>query len=257
MPTYFTDKTFKFQRALAKNNTREWFAEHKDDYEEYLRQPFLRLITDLQAPLATISTHFRADPKPAGGSLFRIHRDTRFSNDKTPYKAWAGARFFHERIKVAPSDAAHGRANVTGGRMPEATATLQRHGTAIEAPSFYLHIHPGDCFLGGGLWHPEPATQRRIRDFIVENPASWKQAVRTPAFRRKYDMHAESLTRPPRGYPADHELIDDLKRKNFVAMAPLDNATVTGPRLLKVVTDGLRGCAPLIDYLCAALDLEF
>jgi len=240
MPTYFTANTFKFQRALAKNNTREWFAAHKADYEEHLKQPFLRLITDLQVPLAKISTHFRADPKPVGGSLFRIYRDTRFANDKTPYKAWAGARFYHERTKIASPD-----------------ATLQRPGTAIDAPSFYLHIQPGNCFVGGGLWHPETATQRRIRDFIVENPESWKKATRAPAFLRKFDMHDESLSRPPRGYPADHELIDDLKRKNYVAMATLDDATVTGPQLLKSVGDGLRGCAPLIDYLCAALDLEF
>ncbi|HEV2607881.1 MAG TPA: DUF2461 domain-containing protein [Xanthomonadaceae bacterium] len=240
MPTYFTAKTFRFQRALVKNNSREWFTAHKADYEEHLKQPFLRLITDLQAPLAKISTHFRADPKPTGGSLFRIYRDTRFANDKTPYKAWAGARFFHERVKVANVD-----------------ATLQRPGTAIEAPSFYLHIQPGNCFVGGGLWHPEPATQRRIRDFIVENPESWKRATRAPAFRRKFDMHDESLSRPPRGYPANHELIDDLKRKNHVAMTTLDDATVTGSQLLKAVGDGLRGCAPLIDYLCAALDLEF
>jgi uncharacterized protein (TIGR02453 family) len=240
MPTYFTDKIFRFQKALAKNNTREWFTAHKADYEEHLRQPFLRLITDLQAPLATISTHFRADPKPMGGSLFRIYRDTRFANDKTPYKTWSGARFFHERTKIANAD-----------------ATLQRPGQAIEAPSFYVHIAPGDCFTGGGLWHPEPVTQRRLRDFIVENPESWKKATRSPAFRRKYTLHDESLARAPRGYPADHELIEDLKRKNYVAMAPLDDATLTGPRLLKAVADGLRGCSPLVDYLCAALDLEF
>lgn len=240
MPTYFTDKTFRFQRALAKNNNRAWFAEHKTEYEQHVRQPFLRLIGDLQGPLATISTHFRADPKPVGGSLFRIHRDTRFANDKTPYKTWAGARFYHERIKVAATE-----------------ATLQRHGPGIEAPSFYLHIAPGDCFLGGGIWHPEATTQRRIRDFIVENPESWKKAVRSPAFRRKYELHDESLARTPRGYPADHELIDDLKRKNFVAMMALDDDAITGSRLLKTVEAGLRGCTPLVDYLCAALDLEF
>lgn len=240
MPTYFTARTFKFQRALAKNNTRDWFAAHKADYEEHLKQPFLRLITDLQEPLRKISPHYRADPKPVGGSLFRIHRDTRFANDKTPYKAWAGARFFHERIKIAND-----------------TATLQRPGAAIEAPSFYLHIQPGNCFIGGGLWHPETATQRRIRDFIVANPESWKAAVHKPAFLRKFTLNDETLTRVPRGYPADHELIDDLKRKNFVAIAPIDDDVVTGTQLLKSVTTGLAGCAPLIDYLCAALDLEF
>lgn len=240
MTTYFTAKTFKFQRALAKNNARAWFMDHKAEYEEHLKQPFLRLIADLQAPLTAISPHYRADPKAVGGSLFRIHRDARFSKDKTPYKIWSGARFFHERIKTAATD-----------------ATLQRHGAAIEAPSFYLHIQPGNCFVGGGLWHPETATQRRIRDFIVENPESWKAAVHKPAFRKRFALNDEMLTRPPRGYPADHALIDDLKRKNYVAIAKLKDDIVTGPQLLKSVNDGLRGSALLIDYLCAALDLEF
>ena len=240
MTTYFTDRTFRFQRALARNNTRDWFTAHKADYEEHLRQPFLRLIADLQEPLRAISAHYRADPKPVGGSLFRIHRDTRFANDKTPYKAWAGARFFHERTRIATD-----------------TAMLQRPGAGVEAPSFYLHVQPGHCFVGGGLWHPEPATQRRIRDFIVGNPGSWKAAVRRPAFQRKYSMDGDALVRAPRGYPPDHELIDDLKRKDFVATTPIDDATATGPALRKAVVAGIAGCAPLIDYLCAALDLEF
>ena len=225
--TYFTNKTFKFQRALARNNNREWFHEHKAEYEADLRQPFLRLIADLQPALLEVSEHFRADPKSVGGSLFRIHRDTRFSNDKTPYKAWAGARFFHARSKQ------------------------------VEAPSYYLHIQPGNCFVGAGLWHPQPDTQRKIRQFIFDNPGNWKAAVHKPAFRKKFDMDGESLVRAPSGFPADHELIDDLKRKNFVAMTKLDDETVLGPRLRKTVGDQFKSLAPLVDYLCAALDLEF
>jgi uncharacterized protein (TIGR02453 family) len=227
MPTYFTDKTFKFQRALARNNNRDWFQAHKDDYQSALRDPFLRLIADLKPVLREVSEHYRADPKPVGGSLFRIHRDTRFSNDKTPYKAWAGARFFHARNKQ------------------------------VEAPSFYLHIQPGHCFVGAGLWHPQPDTQRKIRQFIFDNPGNWKAAVHSPAFRKKFDMDGESLVRVPAGFPADHELIADLKRKDFVATAMLDDATVLGPRLAKVVGDQFKALAPLVDYLCAALDLEF
>jgi uncharacterized protein (TIGR02453 family) len=224
---YFSEKTFKFQRALARNNNREWFNAHKTEYEEHLKQPFLHLIGDLQPAIAAISEHYRADPRPSGGSLFRVYRDTRFANDKTPYKPWAGARFFHERSKQ------------------------------VESPSFYLHIQPGNCFVGAGLWHPEPETQRRLRAFLFENPGSWKAAVQAPAFRRKFTMDGESLVRPPRGYPPDHELIEDLKRKNFVAMRALDDAQVTGPRLLKIVGDNFAGMAPLVDYLCAGLDLEF
>jgi uncharacterized protein (TIGR02453 family) len=227
MSTYFSEKTFRFLRALKRHNERAWFADHKADYEEHLREPFLRLIADLQPDLAKISPHYRADPRANGGSLFRIYRDTRFANDKTPYKTWSGARFFHERSKQVP------------------------------APSFYLHVEPGGCFIGAGLWHPEPETQRRIRGFMLDNPGGWKAAVHAPAFRRRFELTGEALVRPPRGYPADHELIDDLKRKDFVAGAALDDATVLGPRLRQAVAGGFAGLAPLVDYLCAALDLEF
>jgi uncharacterized protein (TIGR02453 family) len=224
---YFSPKTFRFLRALSRNNSREWFHAHREDYEAHLRQPFLRLITDLQPDLRQVSEHYRADPRGVGGSLFRIHRDTRFSNDKTPYKTWSGARFFHERSKQVPS------------------------------PSFYLHVQPGACFVGAGLWHPEPETQRRIRQFIFDNPGGWKAAVQSPAFKRKYDMDGESLVRPPRGYPADHELIADLKRKDFVATAAIDDEVVLGTGLRRSVAAHLAGLAPMVDYLCASLDLEF
>ena len=224
---YFTEKTFKFLRALARNNSREWFHEHKSDYEQHLRGPFLQLITDLQPGLLGVSEHYRADPKGVGGSLFRIHRDTRFSKDKTPYKTWSGARFFHVRHKQ------------------------------VEAPSFYLHVQPGNCFVGAGLWHPQPESQRKIRQFIYDNPGAWKAAVHSAAFKRKFNMAGESLVRPPRGFPADHELIEDFKRKDFVATMALDDALVLGPTLRKSVAAQIALLAPLVDYLCAALDLEF
>jgi uncharacterized protein (TIGR02453 family) len=227
MPSYLTDKSFRFLRALARNNSREWFNAHRADYEAHLRQPMLKLIGDLQPDLNTVSTHYRADPRPVGGSLFRIHRDTRFANDKTPYKTWSGARFYHGR------------------------------GREVPAPSFYLHVQPGHCFIGAGLWHPEPDTQRRIRQFIHDNPGGWKAAAHAPAFRKRFDMDGETLVRAPRGFPPDHELIEDLKRKNFVAMAPLDDALVLGPRLRSTIGERFVQLSPFVDYLCAALDLEF
>lgn len=227
MSGYFSEKTLAFLRALARNNSREWFQAHKADYERELKQPFLRLIGDLQAPLREISPHYRADPRAQGGSLFRIYRDTRFANDKTPYKTWSGARFFHERSKQVP------------------------------APSFYLHIQPGGCFIGAGIWHPEPPVQRRIREFIDNNPGSWKQATQSAGFRQRFALGGESLVRPPRGYPADHALIDDLKRKDFVAGADLSDDQVLSAALADTVIEGFQGLAPLVDYLCAALDLDF
>ncbi|KAA2286102.1 DUF2461 domain-containing protein [Arenimonas fontis] len=227
MSRYFTDKTFLFLRKLARNNNKAWFERHRRDYDEHLKQPFLRLIADLQPDLAAISPHYRADPRGNGGSLFRIHRDTRWSADKTPYKTWGGARFFHERRRE------------------------------VASPSFYLHIQPGNSFLGAGIWHPEPEVQRRLRVFIADNPAGWRAAVHSPSFRRRYEMWGDSLLRPPRGFPADHPLIEDIKRKDFTAGMALDDGTVLGPRLRQAVARGFSGLAPLVDYLCAALDLEF
>lgn len=192
-----------------------------------MRAPFLRLIGDLAGPLAAISPHFRADPKPVGGSMFRIQRDTRFSGNKAPYKTWAGARFAHVR------------------------------GREVPAPVFYLHLQPGNSFLGGGIWHPEPAVQRRIREFIVDNPQAWKDAVHSRAFRRSFALGGDTLVRPPRGFEADHPLIVDLKRKDFVASRTLSDEQVVGPRLAATVAGGFAGVAPLVDYLCAALDVEF
>ena len=167
---YFDPAGFRFLRDLAKNNNREWFNARKPRYQEKLRDPFLQLIADLAAPLAKISPHFRADPRPSGGSMFRIYRDTRFANDKSPYKTWLGARMFHERARQ------------------------------VHAPLFYVHIQPGRCFAGGGLWHPEGRDLKRIRDFLVDNPASWKKATRSKRFRERFGLGGESLVRPPGGY---------------------------------------------------------
>jgi uncharacterized protein (TIGR02453 family) len=224
---YFDAAGLKFLRDLARNNNRDWFNARKPRYEATLRDPFLRLIGDLAEPLAKISPHFRADPRPVGGSMFRIYRDTRFANDKSPYKTWLGARLFHERARQ------------------------------VHAPLFYVHIQPGRCFAGGGLWHPESADVKRIRDFLVDNPATWKKAVHSKRFRERFELAGESLSRPPAGYDPKHELIEDIKRKDFVASIEFTDADATSPKLKALLLDAFKGVAPMVDYLCAALDLEF
>jgi uncharacterized protein (TIGR02453 family) len=228
MTTYFSDKSFKFLRSLARHNERAWFLAHKAEYETAVREPFLRLLGDLQPALATISGHYRSEPKTVGGSLFRIHRDTRYSSDKTPYKDWQGARLFHERSRQ------------------------------VEAPSFYIHLQPGESFVAGGIWHPSTQALRRIRQFIVDNPGGWNNAAHAPAFRRRFDLESdEMLVRNPPGFPADFRFLDDLRHKNFVAVRGLDDAAMAGPRLRTTLEKDLRALAPFVDYLCAALDLEF
>lgn len=224
---YFSPATFRFLSALARHNDRAWFKSHQADYESHVRAPFLQLIADLQPAIARISPHFRADPRKVGGSLFRVQRDTRFSRNKEPYKPYAGARIFHERAR------------------------------AIAAPSFYLHIAPGDCFIGAGLWHPENHTLRNIRNFIVDNPAAWKRAAHRRALRNHYEFRGESLVRAPQGFPPDHPLLEDLKRKSYAAGAGFDDALACSPKLLPFVVTHFKRLAPLVDYLCAAQNLEF
>lgn len=228
MTNYFSAASFTFLRNLARHNDKAWFNDHRAQYEDHVRQPFLRLITDLQPALTEISEHYRADPRGQGGSLFRIFRDARFSNDKSPYKTWQGARLFHARRREVP------------------------------APSFYIHLQPGNSFVGAGIWHPEPEAQRRIRQFVFDNPGSWKAAAHAPALRRRFEFgDDEKMVRAPRGFPADFEFIDDLKQRNWFLWRMLDDATMTGPRLRSTLEKDLAAVAPFVDYLCAALDLEF
>lgn len=228
MSQYFSDASFKFLRGLASHNEKPWFAAHKHEYEEHVRQPFLRLIADLQPDLAQVSERYRADPRTVGGSLYRIYRDSRFSSDKSPYKPWQGARLYHERRKQVP------------------------------APSFYIHLQPGASFIGAGLWGQSPEVQRRVRQFIFDNPGSWKAAAHAPALRKRFGFdESDKLVRTPHGFPPDFEFIDDLKHRNWVLLRPVHDAGMTSPRLRQAIAGDLAALGPFVDYLCAALDLEF
>lgn len=228
MSHYFTRESLDFLARLAANNRSEWFNAHKHEYESHVRGPFQRLLLDLQPILAGISPHFRAEPKAVGGSLFRIRRDTRYASDKSPYKPWQGARLYHARHRQVP------------------------------APAFYLHLQPGASFVAAGLWHPETSVLRQVRQFIFENPDSWMRSAHSPALHPGFALESEEmLKRPPAGFPADFAHIDDLRHRNFVLSRPLRDAEMTGKGLLPMLQKDLAQLAPFVDYLCAALDLDF
>ena len=158
---HFTPALFAFLRDLKANNDREWFNENRERYLADLRDPCLRFIADFGAPLMAVSPHFRADPRPSGGSLFRIHRDIRFSKDKSPFKTAAGLHFRHE------------------------------NGRDAHTPGFYLHLEPGGCFMGVGLWRPDTATLRLVRERLVADPQAWEGAVGARAFRSVFAVSGE------------------------------------------------------------------
>jgi len=224
---YFTAETFAFLATLTENNTREWFKAHQDEYEKCIRTPAMQLIGDMAGELPAISPYFTAQPKKVGGSLMRVQRDTRFSRDKSPYKTNIGIQFRHER------------------------------GKDIHAPGFYLHVAEEECFLGVGLWHPDTKTLAKIREALAERSAAWLAARDDKDFRRHFTLTGDSLVNPPRGFTRDHPLIEDLRRKDFIALAPLTPEQVTGVTLLPLMIERFDQAAPFMRFLCQALDLQF
>ena len=217
---YFTPDLFRFLRDLADNNDRAWFKANQDRYERSVRQPALDFITDFAEPLAAISPHLDADSRTVGGSLFRIQRDTRFAKDKTPYKLNSGMQFRHERAKD-------------------------------------IHLEPGRCFFGAGAYRPETAAAYAIRHHIVAEPGAWTGATRGRAFTERFELSGDSLKRPPKGFDPDHHLIEDLKRKDFIATTSLTQAQVTSGDFFDLVADLCRVTAPTMSFLCGAMGAEF
>ena len=214
-----TTALFDFLRDLRENNDREWFQANKGRYLAEVRDPMLDFIGAFAAPLAEISPHFVADPRPNGGSLFRIYRDTRFSRDKTPYKTNAGAHFRHAAGKDA------------------------------HAPGFYLHLEPGMCFAGCGVWRPDGPTVTKIREAIDVERDAWTRVTTARAFTETFELSGDSLKRPPRGYEADHPLVEDLKRKDFIALMSFSEAEVVKSDFLDWFAGIARRGAPLVEFL--------
>ncbi len=224
---YFSPALFRFLKDLTANNRREWFQENKSRYEEDLKVPALRFVVDFSPHLRRISPHFRADPRPSGGSLFRIYRDVRFSRDKSPYKTHAGLHFRHEAGKDAYT------------------------------PGFYLHLEPRKSFLGMGLWHPDNPTLKKIRDRIVSDPAAWKKAVGGKNFTEHFKVTGESLKRPPRGFDPEHPLIEVLKLKDFTCFAPLSQKQVTSVGFMDEFAALCKTGSPLVKFICEALGQQY
>lgn len=217
---FFNPELFDFLRQLKRHNNRDWFARNKARYEKVLRDPSLMFINSFGPHLHKLSSHFVADPRPARGSLFRIYRDTRFSPDKQPFKTHVGMRFYHASGKDA------------------------------HAPVFYLHLEPGNCFAGAGVWHPDNIAVTKIRMAIIAEPRQWAKA------REKLELEGDSLMRPPRGFDANHPFIQDIKRKNFVASVVLTEAQVCGSRFIRDFAAACRTMLPLVEFTTRALGLQ-
>jgi len=227
---HFTPALFTFLKELDANNEKTWWEANKDRYHEVVRDPALDFITDFGTRLEKISPHFVADSRTVGGSLMRPYRDTRFSPDKTPYKTNVGIQFRHEA------------------------------GKDIHAPGYYLHLAAGSCFAGVGLWHPETAVARELRQAIHDDVDGWAAATKTKQFTNTWSTTPdddEMLKRVPPGLDPAHPYADDLRMKSFMAGATLTQGQVTTAGFDQDLASMFTRASRFTGFLCDALGLPF
>jgi uncharacterized protein (TIGR02453 family) len=187
----------------------------------------LHFIQSMQDPLEKIAPHFTAIPKRMGGSLMRVYRDTRFSKNKTPYKTNIGIQFRHERAKD------------------------------VHSPGFYVHIDPEGVFIGAGMWRPEPAALANIRERISDRQKEWVAVSTDKKFRRHFNLGGQTLSRPPRGYAKDHPMIEDLKRKDFIAIKNMEISDATDPKFQQKVETAFKAASDYMQFLCKAVGVQY
>jgi uncharacterized protein (TIGR02453 family) len=214
---YFRPEALKFLRNLARHNDREWFTPRKTEFEELLRQPMLaavRKITDAMLDFA--SDHVR----PAEKSLFRIYRDTRFSNDKRPYKTHVAAWWSHQGM---------GKTSGAG---------------------YYFHVSPKELVIAAGAYMPEKEQLAAIRYWLLDNHTEFRKLLARPAMRKAFtEFEGNALTRPPKGFPADHPALDLIRHRQWGLSATLTPETALDPKLAAIVIKHFKLAAPVVDAL--------
>jgi len=228
--SYFTPAVFTFLKEVDQNNNKPWWDENKDRYIRVIKDPAKEFIVDFEPRLHVLSDHFVADTRTNGGSLMRPYRDTRFSKDKTPYKTNVGIQFRHEI------------------------------GKDVHAPGFYVHIEPGACFAGIGMWKPHTKVARQIREAIYDDPAGWKKATKFKSFTNVWDLDdgdADRLKKVPKEFDPEFPYADDLRLRSFIAGHKLSQKMVASPELDVELAKVFKAGADLNAFLCKAIGLPY
>lgn len=214
---YFTQESLRFLRGLRRNNRREWFESHREIFERAVKTPMLALIERLTLGMADYSPeHVR----PAAKSLFRIYRDTRFSADKSPYKTHLGAWWSHNRM-VKTSGA-----------------------------GFYTHLGGAEFVIAAGAYMPEKEQTLAIRRHLLDRHAEWRRLIEDKKLRRVFSVHDPmALTRPPKGFPAEHPAIEWIKWRQWGVTVHLPADFALRPSLAEEIEKRFRLAAPLVRFL--------
>jgi uncharacterized protein (TIGR02453 family) len=224
----FRPAAFGFLRDLARNNRREWFEGHRETYETELQRPLAALLDEIDVRLASLAPELAADSRR---SIFRIHRDIRFSKDKSPYKTHIAFWVSHRALGNSGGAAVHGGAGL------------------------YFHLEPNASIVAGGMWMPPTPALARIRAALAADLAGFESARR--AFRRQFgELSEESvLKRPPRGYDADHPAARWLRYRSFTVSAPISVAELRRSDLPDRLARAYKPVVPLVRWLNSALGL--
>ncbi len=211
--------TLKFLAQLKKHNNKPWFDAHRMQYEaaKINFSNFIQLVID--GMQKTDTTLAGITPKDC---LFRINRDIRFSKDKTPYKTAMGA-------------------------------SIKRGGRKSAFAGYYFHLEPGNSFIGGGLWLPEAAALKNMRQEIDYNQKEFEAIRKEKSFKKTYgDLYKgadQSLTNVPKGYEKDNAAADYLKLKSFIAETKLTDEELLKPALYKKTVAAFEALQPFLNFI--------
>ena len=217
----FSPTALTFLADLRKHNNRRWFQARKHIYEQCVKAPMVEVILRIGEAFPRFAPEMVADPKI---SLYRIYRDTRFSPDKSPYKTHAAAVF---PVRGLPKNS---------------------------GPGLYFHISPEEVLMGGGIYMPEPASLRAVRERIAASPREFISIVESPRFRKAFgELEGEQLKTIPKGFSADQPGAKYLRYKQFLFGKVFSPTLATSPRFLPTLLDCFEEGMPLIRFLAAAI----
>ena len=214
---YFRPEALTFLRNLARHNDREWFQPRKAVFDAELKEPMLAVIRKITEGMLDFAPQFVRPPEKC---LFRIYRDTRFSNNKLPYKTHVAAWWSHQGL------------DKTSGA------------------GFYFHISAKEVIIAAGAYMPEKDQLAAIRHWLLDNHVAFRKLLQKPAVKKAFtEFEGAALTRPPKGFPAEHPAMDLIKCKQWGISATLPAAAALKSDLAATVIRHFKLAAPIVDAL--------
>ena len=216
-PAHLRPEGLAFLRGLARNNDREWFTPRKAVFEAELKEPMLAIIRKVTEAMTTFAPSF---VRPAEKSLFRIYRDTRFSNNKLPYKTHVAAWW-----------SAQGMEKTSGA-------------------GYYFQIDAKEVIIAAGAYMPEKDQLAAIRHWLLDHHAEFRKVLQTAAVRKTFsEFEGNALTRPPKGFPSEHPALDLIRCRQWGLSTTLPAEAALEPGFAATLIRHFKLAAPVVDAL--------